>query len=349
MIYRAGQSIVRALQIAPILLLMFSGCTCSEEAPVTSAPQAAAPQQSPTSAAPPTATLAPSTPTAAVPPTEAPPVPDTATQSECESYVNVLSGRSKDVKLLEKPEARPLVSSYPNLIMCGAVVSDSDEMCRKLMRTESGPDNLCRRMVATFHELKAYPKGRSFMFEEVDSEECRNAPFPGAKICDAFRAAMRSADVKECAATGVLQSVCRAYIGLDASLCRLEGTPEPATMPERKQGEGPIDVKKAVEESCRETIGERAPLAAGLEALTSSGQPQLKAFAKAALGQKDACAPLAAEAMQACTSVVPTPAPQVSPPAPQASPPDTPAPIKDLRTPESDTSKTPPAEPLQVS
>lgn len=332
-----AQWITRAVRVATMLALVFSGCTCSEERRESSAPAAGAPAGAP--AAPqPTDTPPLSTPTAPAEPTAPSPAAEggaaqAGPQSECQRYVDVFSGRSKDLAPVDTPEARKLIHS--GLVMCGAVFSDSDAMCRQLMPTERGPGKACRRTWATFHEMRAYPQGRSFMFDEVDWEECRTAPFPGAAVCDAMREALRAGDAAKCDAAGVLQSVCRAFIDLDPSLCRLVGDLDQTMieLPDQKEGEGKIDVRKAYEEHCRKTIAERRPLAVGLEELARSSQPQQQELAKAALGRADACESFAKEVMEMCLAsarrpqrqAAPAPAqPPAAPPPPEDGPPQTP-------------------------
>src|SRR5262249_31080292 len=136
-------------------------------------------------------------------------------------------------------------------------------------------------------------------------------------LCDTLRDAVLSGDASKCASAGVLTSMCRAYIKLDASLC---GVP-----PESRAAN---DLKKSLTNACKETLQSRKVFAQGLQALAASGAPRGRALAKAALGQPDACAAYAESAIQACLAAgggtappqSPPPAP-TAPPAPQGGPP----------------------------
>ena len=142
-------------------------------------------------------------------------------RSACERYVAAVSGRAK-LALLDDPEVGTLAAQAPgDLVMCGAVRSDSDALCERLLPVEHGPGGACQHMRSIFHELRS-AGGRSFMFDDRDWEGCRVIPlFPA--LCDSLRKAMRSADPRDCAATDGAESICRAYIALDKSLCHAEG------------------------------------------------------------------------------------------------------------------------------
>ena len=74
---------------------------------------------------------------------------------------------------------------------------------------------------------------------------------------------------------------------------------------------GPGPEQKRMAEECKRDIKQRARFAQGLKALAESGASKDRPFAKAALGETDACAPLAKSAMDACmgggTPAAPTP------------------------------------------
>jgi hypothetical protein len=194
----------------------------------------------------------------------------------------------------------------PDLLTCGVVAADSDALCKKLMPVEAGPTMMCRHTWAIFHELRRYPEGRSFMFNEIDWQDCRGVPVVPASLCDGIRDALRAGDVEACAKAGDGASICRAYMTLDKSFCRMEGELAKATfsMPDRKEGEpATVEIKKAAEESCRKAIDSRAFLAKGLKGLAESGPPRERALARAALGEPDACNSLAEPALEICGGV----------------------------------------------
>jgi hypothetical protein len=215
------------------------------------------------------------------------PTPDAAAASArratCEHYIATLSGREQDAALMNNPEVQGLVGQVPDLVICGAVWRDSEDVCQKLMPMDRGPNMECRRTWSIFHELRAYPSGRSFVFDDIDRQECIFSD-AGPTGCDAFLAAMRSGDVKNCEATGGAQSICRAYISLDTSLCHAEG-----------KLKGP-----QLDAECRKRIENRRFLAQGLQQLADAGPLPEKEMAKAALGQADACESYRKSALQLC-------------------------------------------------
>ena len=212
-------------------------------------------------------------------------------RSACERYVAAVSGRAK-LALLDDPEVGTLAAQAPgDLVMCGAVRSDSDALCERLLPVEHGPGGACQHMRSIFHELRS-AGGRSFMFDDRDWEGCRVMPlFPA--LCDSLRKALRSADPRDCAATDGAESICRAYIALDKSLCHAEGKLKLVEFLAKL-------VSTGIEESCRRTIENRAFLAQGLERLAESGPPLERELARAALGRPDACAPFAQSALTSC-------------------------------------------------
>jgi hypothetical protein len=158
------------------------------------------------------------------------------------------------------------------------------------------------------------------MFNEIDWRDCRGVSVIPATLCDGIRDALRAGDVEACAKAGDGASICRAYMTLDKSLCRMEGKLASAqfSLPDHKEGEpATFDIKKAAEESCRKSIDSRGFLAKGLKELAQSGPPREQALAKAALGQADACKSFAEPALQVCDIGSP-----VAPPPPPAAAPD---------------------------
>jgi hypothetical protein len=159
-------------------------------------------------------------------------------------------------------------------------------------------------MRSIFNEIRAYPNGRSFLFDEIDYQDFKGIPAL-APYTDALRQALRSGDPNECAKTGDLKSMCRAYMALDKSLCRVGGKLAEAQveLPDRKKGEpAKLKLKGGLETSCRRVIESRAFLAKGLNAVAESGPPREREFAKAALGQADACATFARQAVDLCAA-----------------------------------------------
>jgi hypothetical protein len=295
--WSTGDVIRRAVRAA-LAIGLLGGCTGCES-PVA-AQTAAATNQTPAAAARPAEATPPATPPAAsASPAGGLPTPDAAKHSACDDYVKVLSGRGKDLAALGKREVQALGVGSPDLVTCGAVLSDSDALCTKLFPAEHGPSMACRHMWSVFHELRAYPKTHSFMFGQVDWEECRKSPVLPAKSCDAMRDALRANDAAKCKATGDLEAMCRAFISFDKSDCHV--SPEIERRAAKagkamKEGEG----APSVEQWCKETIDSRKFLAQGLEALAASGPPREREFAKAAVGRADACQSFAQSATQLC-------------------------------------------------
>ncbi len=306
MIFGAVRVIVRMIRPAAVASCLFAGCMCLGRPAHSQAPPptgiAPTPAEAKQRAAP--------TGTAAMTPAWSPtsgPAP-TATvnprRALCDSYIAALSGRSKDAALLRKREVRALAAQASDLVMCGAVVSDSDAPCRELIPVEHGPTMQCLHTRSIYHELRTYPKGRSFLFDEVDWDAFGFPALPTASR-EAFRKAMRSGDVKDCAQTGDLQSMCRAYIGLDESLCRVGGKLGQVEIElTGKQEKEKVKVGRELEARCKEVIKSRAFLAKGLKEIAESGLPPENEFAKAALGQPEACASFTQAVMDACLADV---------------------------------------------
>jgi len=298
MITRTAKLSTRAIRLVPAVMCLFAGCTCSSKLwsnPTPSPTVAAAPS--------PTKTALPPTPTSAsqVAPTEAAPtnLPDAVDprRAVCERYVAVLSGRNKDAAAIDNPEVKALAMEAPDLVVCGAVATDSDELCTQFLPPEHGPSMKCRYSRAIFHELRAYPHGNSFLISDVDLEEM--APLMTAAVWDTFRQAVRSGDSGQCTQTGDLESMCRAYLSLDTSLCRVTGKTGEVEITFPK-GEGKGKLSTVLENKCKREIADRAFLAKGLKDIAESGPASERVYAKAALGQTDACAPYAQAAMDAC-------------------------------------------------
>lgn len=202
-----------------------------------------------------------------------------AAASRCDEYVAVLSGNKKDAALLADPKVKAIVARSFDLVACRAVAADSDEPCALL----SDQREECRVLRGVFHELRVNPQGRSFMFPDVKYEMCR-ADKELAPICDRLRDAARSGDPQACAGTGSQETNCRAALGLDPSLCEKAEDPH----------------------GCRKGVELNRVFAKGIKALAESGPAREQTFAKAALGEDDACAPFAKAAAESCAGVVST-------------------------------------------
>jgi hypothetical protein len=210
--------------------------------------------------------------------------------------VAVLSGKKKDDALLGDPKVKAVLARSFDLVACRAVAADSDEPCALV----SEQRDECRLLRGVFHELRANPQGRSYVFPDVKYEMCRSDP-KLAPICDRLRDAARSGDPNECTGTGSQETDCRAALKLDPSLCEKAEDPD----------------------GCRKGIEFNRVFAPGLRALADSGPPREQALAKAALGDADACTPFAEAAVGSCTGVLTSAAssPEVpTSPAPARSP-----------------------------
>ena len=323
-----AKRLVRALQLAAILSLSFAGCTCGGK-PASAPPPTATirPAATPTVAPRPADTIAPTSAPAqpaAAAPAQAPAAEQAAAPatrrpvepgSVCEAYVAVRSGRKQDAAALAKPQVRSLGSA--DLIMCGAVFSDSDELCTGLMGIDQGPLGACLQMRSLFHELRAYPGKPSFMFSEFDWKQTRGIPALTA-FADSLQQALRSGKVEECDKVGDGASICRAYMTLDKSLCTVTGKLAEVqfSLPDHKEGEPEqIKVKEVAEANCRQTIDDRKFLAKGLPALAATGPARERELAKAALQQENACDTYAQAALDLCANPPGETAPEAQTPA----------------------------------
>jgi hypothetical protein len=192
--------------------------------------------------------------------------------------VAVLAGTKKNDAVLADPKLQELAARSFDLVVCRAVATDSDAPCALI------PDQKdeCRILRSILHELRTNPKGRSFVFPDVKYEMCRTDP-ELAPICDRLRDAARSGDPDKCAGIGDEEASCRAMITLDASRC----------------GKG----KDLF--GCRKVIEANQLFAKGLKGLAESGPARERAFAKAALGEADACKPFVQATMGSCPGPTP--------------------------------------------
>jgi len=261
-------------------------------------------------------------------------------RADCERLARALAGADKDPELLKKagapaPSAR---TANADLVTCTAVLADSDEPCTRL--DQENADN-CRRDRAVFHELRTYPNGRSYMFDDRKFEECKqNGPM--APLCESLRNAFRSGDPGQCVLKGDFEAICRAAGDIDPSKCATEA-PQLKKLLEGQcramvtLDESACDVAgprhEEMAKQCRDDIKAGKAYGKNLKDLAKSGSPREKELAKAALKDAEACktftqsavaallqkdaAPAAAAAAPGKTEAPPPP----PPPPPAANPP----------------------------
>ena len=113
------------------------------------------------------------------------------------------------------------------------------------------------------------------MFTDDDYAACKTVK-EMAPFCDSLRAAFRAGDADKC--PGTFPNTCHAVIRGDASLCK-----------------GPEA------EDCKREVKRVGTLGGGLKKMAETGTGIDREFAKAALGEKDACESLAGAANDICT------------------------------------------------
>ena len=247
---------------------------------------------------------------AAAPAGETAPAPKVDSK-KCEHYVAVLGGE-KDAAVAKEPEFRELAGRATDLVTCKAIRADSDEPCKLL---EKDGADACRTTRATFHEMREYPNGRSYMFDDRKYQECKKDGGMPMVICDALRNALRTGDPSQCVMEADFVALCRQAVkagnmdGVDAAGCATEG---PVI---RKMAEGqcralvnldpaacdvPGPHAEGMAEQCRKDIESRKSFGGGLKDLAKSGSGSEKEFAKAALEDADACKEPRKSAMDAC-------------------------------------------------
>lgn len=227
------------------------------------------------------------------------PAADAAVTTDCERYTSAIAGGIKDKALLEKSELRTIVNALPELALCGAVKADSDALCKLMQHGLDATE--CRAKQSTFHELRTNPKGRGFMFNDVQFESCNNFE-PLKPYCKTFREAARAGDAGKCAGLGEVASMCKALITMDKSLCQAPkgGAFEGKDKSKPDSGTYAQDMAK----DCVQQIEKMADYGKGLKALAESSSPIESELAKAALGQADACSSWAKAAMPKCTAAL---------------------------------------------
>lgn len=193
------------------------------------------------------------------------PTTSAATKSQCEDRVARLVGKSSAA--LRDPDVQALAKATPRLALCAAIVRDSDEPCDLLPADQA---KSCRKSRSTYRDLRD-PKARGYIFPDAEYQECKKSP-EYASVCDPMRNAIRSGNPDLCPSGQPFNAVCRASITLNPELC-------------------PTD-----DPDCKKDIQRWKTYADGLEALKKSGSAEDRALAAAALGEADACNPIAKSA-----------------------------------------------------
>ena len=261
--------------------------------------------------------------------------PDAA---KCERYVTALAGGEKDAAA-KQPEALGLGSQAVDLVTCNAVRADSDDPCKVLDKDQA---EACRVTRATYHEIRAYPNGRSYMFDDRKYQECKQSGGLPVVVCDALRKALRAGDPSQCVMEADFVALCRQAVkdgnlqGVDAAGCTTEGP----TI--RKMLEGqcralvnldpaacdiPGPHAEGMAEQCRKDIESRGSFGKGLKELAKSDSLRDRELAKAALDDPSACKDLVKSANEACRAAALEPASETggggdaaAPGAPEAPP-----------------------------
>ncbi|MEO8603665.1 MAG: hypothetical protein ABI629_13915 [bacterium] len=244
-----------------------------------------------------------------------PPTPELvspAPPKTCERFVAALLGDG-DRALLDDATAPAIAAKVPELVACGAMLTDSDAVCKQLRP----PMDDCSTFWAIFHALRTNPSA-GFLLPDSEYERCRSDKMM-APFCDGLRAAAKAHDPSLCTAGG-LNTFCRAIVALDPAVCNrinsddvkaFSGVTDPA------QG------VKALQEQCRAQVAQYAHFATGLAAMAKASKSPEREFAKAALGEKDACKKFQQKALQVCRALPAAkpgaePNPPVNPPHPPA-------------------------------
>ncbi len=227
---------------------------------------------------------------------------DSAAAAKCQKAAAAFGQRSGDATLLGSAEARAVGMQNPDLVMCTAVLTDSDEPCNRYLPTEKGPSNACLQLRAMFHELKTYPGKPTYVFTDFDWQACRSTP-EFKESCDKLRAALRAGNEKGCAGIGIGEPLCRAAISGDKTKCDVKVAAADSMVWHRDPGDkGPAaaNIAEFIAKDCHEKLDTRGPLAVGLKKIADSGSGQQQILARAALGQQHACSELVDQAVARC-------------------------------------------------
>src|SRR5581483_3001271 len=178
----------------------------------------------------------------------------------------------------------------------------SEDLCKALAKGAIEAQVKCRQQTNMMHEVRHYPKGRSFFFTDVEMEQCEQFG-PTKPYCKSIRDIARSGDASKCTSLSFLADTCRAFLTIDKSNCRAPSGPDLAAATQGQPEAAQKDLATGIQQDCVKKIDDRAFLAKGLSDVAASDRPEAK-LAKAALGQADACAGDVGSAMTACTKLM---------------------------------------------
>ncbi len=175
--------------------------------------------------------------------------------------------------LVERPSWAVRETLQP-LAACLAIEQRNGFICGRI----SGEDRLS--CLATMERMTLLGTGHptSWRFTTSEAEACR-ARWP-AETCAAISAAVKANDRSLCPQGD--GGLCRGLFSLEPNDCRDERTGEEA------------------QQRCRAHVNSSRALAGGIAALSRGSDPKLAAFARAVLGQPDACSLLLGPAVAGC-------------------------------------------------
>lgn len=211
-----------------------------------------------------------------------------ASKVTCDQAIKVLSGNAKTRSGKASGEMSAIAFQVPDFVTCKAIEKNAASLCEL-----AGGGSTCVDTFNAFSEMRAHPKGRGYLFSAQDLVYCKKQD-ELAPYCDKIREAAIKGDPDLCP-TGVLETYCRAFIGMNEDACRALTEPEGAA------------------EECLKQIDRRGVYAGNLESFAKSGSEKEKAFARAALGKAGACAAYEQKARDACYKLVQKRVPEVTP------------------------------------
>jgi hypothetical protein len=215
----------------------------------------------------------------------------------CDDYIAALMNKTSPVAASD-PVLQPIADKVPNLVICGAVLSDSDAVCKQLHPAPAD----CSTLWADFHALRNNAAARGYLLPDSEYEQCRQEKLM-QPYCDGLRAATKAHDPSLCTAGG-LNTFCRALVSLDPATCDRLTLDDVKAFP---QVDNPREGLKTLKEQCRAQVARYTRFAAGLPAMAASAQSPERELAKAAQGDAAACKPFAESALRVCRTL-PTPA-----------------------------------------